>query len=88
VELDAQDAKELGVAEGDCVRVHNHRATLELPVRISGRLRPGVVAVPWGWWGHQHGDGKVANALTSDTLTDWGGGVAFYDATVAITPIA
>ena len=29
-------------------------------------------------------DGKVANSLTNDTLTDWGGGVAFSDTLVQI----
>jgi len=28
----------------------------------------------------------VANSLTNDTLTDWGGGVAFWDTQVALSP--
>jgi anaerobic selenocysteine-containing dehydrogenase len=88
VEVSALDAHRLGVAEGQRVRVWNHRGSLELPVRISERVRPGVVAVPWGWWSNQHPDGKVANSLTNDTLTDWGGGVAFFDTTVAVTPLS
>jgi anaerobic selenocysteine-containing dehydrogenase len=87
VEVSTPDAHRLGVAEGQCVRVWNHRGSLELPVRISERVRPGVVAVPWGWWSSQHPDGKVANSLTNDTLTDWGGGVAFSDTTVAVAPL-
>ena len=86
LELDEADAAARGLAEGDCARVFNDRATLELPVRISGRLRPGVVAIPWGWWRHQHPDGMVANSLTNDTLTDWGGGVAFSDTLVQVEP--
>ncbi len=86
VEMVAADAAHLGVAEGDCVRVWNHRGELRLPVRLSTRVRPGVVAVPWGWWSHQHPDGMVANSLTNDTLTDWGGGVAYYDTAVGIAP--
>jgi hypothetical protein len=27
----------------------------------------------------------VANSLTSDAATDWGGGVAFWDTTVAVS---
>jgi anaerobic selenocysteine-containing dehydrogenase len=84
VELDAADAAARGLGEGDCARVFNDRATLELPVRISHRLRPGVAAIPWGWWRHQHPDGMVANSLTNDTLTDWGGGVAFSDTLVEV----
>lgn len=85
IEMCAADADARGVSEGQCVHVFNDRATLELPVRISTRLRPGVVSIPWGWWSRHHPDGKVANSLTNDTLTEWGGGVAFYDTLVEIT---
>src|SRR5690606_2492641 len=51
VELDAADAARRGLAEGDLARVFNDRASLELPVRVTARVRPGVVAVPFGWWG-------------------------------------
>jgi anaerobic selenocysteine-containing dehydrogenase len=60
---------------------------LQVPVKVTERLRPGVVAIPWGWWGASHADGIGANALTNDTLTDWGGGVAYSDTLVAITPV-
>jgi anaerobic selenocysteine-containing dehydrogenase len=90
VELCADDAAALGLAEGDPARVHNHRASMVLPVRITHRMRPGVVAVPWGWWSAQHGGpgSPVANSLTSDAATDWGGGVAFWDTTVAVARCA
>ncbi|MDO8391442.1 MAG: molybdopterin-dependent oxidoreductase [Actinomycetota bacterium] len=87
VELVASDAERLGLSDGALARVWNDRASLELPVRVSERLRPGVVAVPWGWWGAQHADGKVANSLTNDTLTDWGGGVAYSDTAVAVAAV-
>ncbi|MEN9645981.1 MAG: hypothetical protein RL238_2650 [Actinomycetota bacterium] len=86
LELSAPDAEALGLADGDPARVWNHRAELHLPVRITTRVRPGVVAVPWGWWARHHGgaDASVANSLTSDAPTDWGGGVAFLDTAVAV----
>ncbi len=87
VELCAADAAALGVGDGDRVRVHNERASLELPVRISARVRERVVAIPWGWWHADHGDGHAVNALTNDRVTDWGGGVAFADTLVAIAPV-
>ena len=88
VELDAADAATRGLADGDRARVWNDRATVELPVRVSDRLRPGVVAIPFGWWGTQHADGRTANALTNDTLTEWGGGVAYSDTLVQVAPLA
>lgn len=86
LELCAADAEQLGLADGDVARVWNRRAALDLPVRITNRVRPGVVAVPWGWWAQHHGgaDAPVANSLTSDAATDWGGGVAFWDTAVAV----
>jgi anaerobic selenocysteine-containing dehydrogenase len=47
-------------------------------------LRPGVAAVPFGWWGGQHGDDVTANSFTNDTLTEWGGGVAYNDTLVQV----
>lgn len=85
IEIDEHDAIARSLNEGDRVRVFNDRGSLELPVRISSRVRPGVVIVPWGWWEAHHRDGGVANSLTSDTLTDWGGGVAFYDTLVEVS---
>ena len=88
VELDPADAATRRLADGDRARVWNDRATVELPVRVSDRLRPGVVAIPFGWWGTQHADGRTANALTNDTLTEWGGGVAYSDTLVQVAPLA
>ncbi len=84
VEVSAADADDRGLTDGAIARVFNDRAELSLPVRISERVRAGVVAVPWGWWGSQHPDGRTANALTNDTLTDWGGGVAYSDTLVEV----
>ena len=84
LELDAADAAARGIANGDQVVVRNDRGALSLEARVSGRLRPGVVAVPFGWWADQHGERATANALTSDTGTDWGGGVAYSDTLVEV----
>ncbi len=88
LELDAEDAEHRGIVDGTMVRVWNDRASVELPARITSRLRRGVVVIPWGWWASQHPDGKSANALTNDTLTEWGGGVAYSDTLVEIAAAA
>ncbi len=81
VALDPEDARSRGIAEGQRVRVFNQRGELELVARIGG-VRPGVVAVPHGYWGAQ------ANALTSDGLADAGGGGDFYSTRVEVAPLA
>ena len=77
-EIDPADAHERGIGEGDRVRVFNDRGALEMSARISDRLRPGLAAIPWGWWGEE----ANVNVLTNDAPADWGGAVAFYDTMV------
>ena len=84
VELHPDDAVARGLADGDIATVFNDRSSLEVPVRITRRTRPGVVTVPFGWGQAEHADGRVANSLTNDTLVDWGGGVAFSDTLVEV----
>jgi anaerobic selenocysteine-containing dehydrogenase len=84
IELDPADAGARGLVDGDTARVFNDRASLELPVKISRRVRPGLASIPWGWWRNHHPDGHVANDLTNDTLTEWGGGVAYSDTLVQV----
>ena len=84
LELCALDAASRGIVDGQRVRVFNDRASIEVPARITERVRPGLVSIPWGWWSHHHPDAMVANTLTNDTLTEWGGGVAFSDTLVEI----
>jgi ferredoxin-nitrate reductase len=74
VELAAADAEELGIAEGDLVRVESPRGYLEARARL-GRARPGVVFAPfhYGYWDQPDGDrpdgrARAANELT---ITEW-----------------
>ncbi len=87
VEVDGADADARDLVDGDLARVWNDRASVNVPVKVTNRLRPGVVAIPFGWWSRHHPDGKVANSLTNDTLTEWGGGVAYSDTLVQIEPV-
>lgn len=84
VEIDEHDATERGLADGDRVEVWNERGRLVASARVGQRLRPGVVAIPFGWWNGDHEGGGTANSLTNDALTDWGGGVAFSDTFVQV----
>ncbi len=75
VEVSALDATDLGVAEGDVVRVESPRGAIEGRARISG-VRAGVVFVPfhYGYWdtgdgaGPGSGPARAANELT---ITAW-----------------
>ncbi len=80
VELSAVDAAARGVGDGDEVDVCNDAGSLTLRVRLSERVRPGLAAIPWGWWGEAFN----VNVLTSVADTDWGGGAAFSDTLVQV----
>ena len=44
------DAKRRKLKTGDKVRVFNDRGALVLPVKVTPRIMPGVVALPQGAW--------------------------------------
>ncbi|GLZ29162.1 molybdopterin oxidoreductase [Lentzea sp. NBRC 105346] len=67
VEVSAEDAAELGVAQGDVVRVESERGAVEVSVRI-GRCRQGVVFLPfhYGYWDTDSDEhDRAANELTA-----------------------
>jgi anaerobic selenocysteine-containing dehydrogenase len=70
VELNVDDAADLGIAEGDMVRVQAARGAVRGPARLSG-IRPGVVFVPfhYGYWDAP--DGAPERAANELTITAW-----------------
>ncbi|MBT2586397.1 molybdopterin oxidoreductase family protein [Arthrobacter sp. ISL-95] len=73
VEISVQDASELGISEGDIVRVTSRRGRIEAPARVSG-VRPGTVFAPfhYGYWDSDDGEtGRHATAANELTLTEW-----------------
>lgn len=78
------DARARGIASGDRVRVFNDRASCLLRARVNGDLAPGVVVAPAVRWNRNSPDRRNVNSLTSDRLTDLGGGPAFYSCLVEV----
>jgi anaerobic selenocysteine-containing dehydrogenase len=90
LEIGADDAQPRGIRDGDRVRVFNARGEVFLTARVCGpgdtdqRSVPhGVVAARLNWAKLSEG-GVNINALTSDRLTDMGGGPTFYSALVEV----
>jgi formate dehydrogenase len=48
-EIHPDDASELGIADGDRVRVRSEIGAVEISAEISDRVRRGVVCIPHGW---------------------------------------
>lgn len=84
IEMHTVDATERGINDGDLVRVWNERSSLQLCVRIGSTVRPGVVSVPFGWHGAAAVNGRTANSLTNDVITNAGVGVGYLDTMVEV----
>jgi anaerobic selenocysteine-containing dehydrogenase len=78
------DAAARGIQTGDLVRAFNERGSLVLTAEVDGVVGRGVVRAPAVRWAKRAQDGRSANALTSERLTDIGGGPAFYSCLVEV----
>jgi formate dehydrogenase (coenzyme F420) alpha subunit len=65
VEIHPQTAGSRGIAEGDVVKIESIRGCMKIKARITERVPPDVISVPFGWGG----DAK-ANLLTDDMNRD------------------
>ena len=85
IDLNPEDAEAREITDGDEVRVWNDLGELVLRARVGDRVRPGVAAVPFGWWASRSPGGRSANALTSDGLADMGRGGDFFATRVHVS---
>ena len=87
LEMHAADAAARGLRTGDAVEVWNGRGRMELTARVSdgaqAQVPEGVVAARLDWAKLSAGGANV-NALTSERLTDIGGGATFYSTMVEV----
>jgi len=83
LEMNANDARTRGIADGDRVRVYNLRGDILLKAKVDGAVQPGVVCARphWAKLGPQ---GRNINVLTSEKLTDLGNSATFYSVLVEV----
>jgi molybdopterin guanine dinucleotide-containing S/N-oxide reductase-like protein len=86
LEISAADAQPRAIHEGDWVRVFNGRGEVRLRAHVNGTVQPGVVAARLNA-ARFAPDGNSINVLTSETLTDLGGGPTFYSCLVQVEAI-
>jgi anaerobic selenocysteine-containing dehydrogenase len=84
LEMHPRDAAARGIAAGDMVRVFNSRGSLRLTAVVDDSVSPGVVCAEAVRWNKRSPDRRNVNVLTSDRLTDLGGGATFYNALVQV----
>lgn len=83
----AADAARRGIADADQVRLWNDRGSCLLLARVDDSVRAGVVCAPAVRWGKRAAGERNVNVLTSERLTDAGGGPTFYSCLVEVERI-
>ena len=85
LEMHAVDAAARGIADGDSVEIFNARGRIRMTARVMATVQPGVVSSRLSWNKLSLG-GHNVNLLTSQRLTDFGGGPTFYSTLVEVVP--
>jgi len=86
LEMSRPDADARGIVTGDLVRIFNTRGEVRLTALVDGTVQAGVVATRLNW-SKLMPDGIGINALTSERLTDLGGGPTFYSCLVEVEKV-
>ena len=83
LEMNVDDARPRGIADGNQVRVFNPRGDILLRARVDGTVQPGVVCARLDW-AKLSQQGRNVNVLTSEKLTDLGNSATFYSVLVEV----
>ena len=82
--VNAVDAAERGLTDGQLVRVFNDNGELVVNLEISDRVSPGIVATTKGHWPKLSPGGTGVNALVDERDADAGRGGVFHDNRVEV----
>lgn len=81
------DAAARGITHEDMVRIFNARGSFVAKAKVTDNTRTGLVVGLSIWWKKMASDGKNANEVTSQKLTDMGRAPTFYDVLVQVEKI-
>jgi anaerobic selenocysteine-containing dehydrogenase len=84
LDIHPHDAASRGIQDKDMVRIFNDRGSFVARARVTPRARAGLVVGLSIWWKKLASDGKNANEVTSQRLTDMGRAPTFYDTLVQV----
>jgi anaerobic selenocysteine-containing dehydrogenase len=84
LQMNPADAEAKGMKEGDPVIAFNQLGEVSFVLYVTPKVPPGVVVAEGVWWLNHSPGPRSVNALTSQRLTDQGGGSTFYDNTVDV----
>lgn len=85
LEIHPEDAIARQITDGQTVRVFNDRGEIRLTAKVTDAVQPRVLGARLDWAKH-NANGININVLTSERLTDMGGGPTFYSVLVDIEP--
>ncbi|MET0857618.1 MAG: molybdopterin dinucleotide binding domain-containing protein, partial [Telluria sp.] len=88
LEIHHGDSAHRGILDGDMVRIFNDRGSFVARARVTPKARAGLVVGLSVWWKKLASDGKNANEVTGQRLTDMGRGPTFYDTLVQVEKAA
>ncbi|UUZ46737.1 hypothetical protein LP420_23015 [Massilia sp. B-10] len=84
LDIHPDDGAARGITDGEMVRIFNDRGSFVAKARITSKARAGLVVGLSVWWKKLATDGKNANEVTSQALTDMGRAPTFYDTLVQV----
>ncbi len=87
VDMHADDAAARGLQHGDRVRIWNGRGECHIAVKVANNVLPGVLVSQGLWWEHGNEGVQSVNTLTSQRLSDMGGGATFFSTRVDIEKV-
>lgn len=73
-----EEAAAREITDGAEVRVDSERRATRFTARVTDATRPGVVVIEGFWWHRFYPGGRGVDMLTSDRVTDMGGGPSFH----------
>lgn len=79
LQLNPAEAAARGLADGDPVTAFNGLGEVAFTLRTTDKVPPGLAVAEGVWWRRFAPGDRTVNALTSQRLTDRGGGSTFYD---------
>lgn len=88
LDIHPDDSAARGIAAGDMVRIFNDRGSFVARARVTDKARAGLVVGLSVWWKKLATDGKNANEVTSQQLTDMGRAPTFYDTLVQVEKVS
>ncbi|WP_349410119.1 molybdopterin oxidoreductase family protein [Pseudalkalibacillus sp. SCS-8] len=84
VYIHPEDAKPKGIQTGSTVKIYNHLGRVTLRAEVTDDVKKGLLVTQGLWWDDKEKGRCSINVLTSDTLSDIGGGATFFNCMVQI----